>query len=586
MITIRNHTFSTYDNDIRALVNAFYPGVPIQFGTEQVTESGRAAETEIFLDIDSLKCEMEPIGESGAGRDSGIITARFAEKTQLKKALYQRLSAQTGRSLPWGTLTGIRPVRILEMLEQQGLTPKETDSRLRERFLISPDKIRLMKDIYRTEQEVLSRIDYRNTCSLYIGIPFCPTRCLYCSFTSNPIDLWADRVDLYVECLKREMQTLAAQREMQREIQATGARQNMQQEMQTLAARRADAGTHRDRSGFIPALPISTVYIGGGTPTALTAAQLDRLLTEMEEIFYIYGNAGAAAAQPVRLGDSIRPIYPVQTEESECAGAAAAPEYLPHQEYPANPDDSGKYPLAELTVEAGRPDSITEEKLRVLKAHRVGRISINPQTFQQKTLDLIGRRHTVEETVRAYELARRLGFDNINMDLIMGLPGENLKDVEMTLAKVRELQPDNLTVHTLAVKRAARLSTEQKAWGGIERKGSSPDAGEASEIACMTELGAECAAELGMHPYYLYRQKNMAGNQENVGYAKPGKESLYNILMMEEKHSVYGLGAGSSTKEVIYADREAVRPDGRKKVIRSDNPKSLKDYAAHFGITL
>ena len=547
MITIRNHTFSTYDNDIRALVNAFYPGVPIQFGTEQVTESGRAAETEIFLDIDSLKCEMEPIGESGAGRDSGIITARFAEKTQLKKALYQRLSAQTGRSLPWGTLTGIRPVRILEMLGQQGLTPAEADSRLREQFLISADKIRLMKDIYRTEQEVLSRIDYRNTCSLYIGIPFCPTRCLYCSFTSNPIDLWADRVDLYVECLKREMQTLAAQREMQREIQATGARQNMQQEMQTLAAQHADAGTHRDRSGFIPALPISTVYIGGGTPTALTAAQLDRLLTEMEEIFYIYGNAGAAAAQP---------------------------------------DVAGKTPLAELTVEAGRPDSITEEKLRVLEAHSVGRISINPQTFQQKTLDLIGRRHTVEETVRAYELARRLGFDNINMDLIMGLPGENLKDVEMTLAKVRELQPDNLTVHTLAVKRAARLSTEQKAWGGIERKGSSPDAGEASEIACMTELGAECAAELGMHPYYLYRQKNMAGNQENVGYAKPGKESLYNILMMEEKHSVYGLGAGSSTKEVIYADREAVRPDGRKKVIRSDNPKSLKDYAAHFGITL
>ncbi|MBQ8934630.1 MAG: coproporphyrinogen dehydrogenase HemZ [Lachnospiraceae bacterium] len=521
MITIRNHTFSTYDNDIRALVNAFYPGVPIQFGTEQVTESGRAAETEIFLDIDSLKCEMGPIGESGAGRDSGIITARFAEKTQLKKALYQRLSAQTGRSLPWGTLTGIRPVRILEMLEQQGLTPAEADSRLREQFLISADKIRLMKDIYRTEQEVLSRIDYRNTCSLYIGIPFCPTRCLYCSFTSNPIDLWADRVDLYVECLKREMQTLAAQH--------------------------ADAGTHRDRSGFIPALPISTVYIGGGTPTALTAAQLDRLLTEMEEIFCIYGNEGAAAAQP---------------------------------------DVAGKTPLAELTVEAGRPDSITEEKLRVLKAHRVGRISINPQTFQQKTLDLIGRRHTVEETVRAYELARRLGFDNINMDLIMGLPGENLKDVEMTLAKVRELQPDNLTVHTLAVKRAARLSTEQKAWGGIERKGSSPDAGEASEIACMTELGAECAAELGMHQYYLYRQKNMAGNQENVGYAKPGKESLYNILMMEEKHSVYGLGAGSSTKEVIYADREAVRPDGRKKVIRSDNPKSLKDYAAHFGITL
>lgn len=232
----------------------------------------------------------------------------------------------------------------------------------------------------------------------------------------------------------------------------------------------------------------------------------------------------------------------------------------------------------EYTVEAGRPDSITGAKLDIIKAHGVHRISVNPQSFNQKTLDLIGRRHTVRETIEAYELARSMGFDNINMDIIMGLPGEDIDDVRHTLKLIEELRPDSLTVHALAVKRASRLSTEGKAYTGLERKGIALDAADAAELAEMTRLGAECADRLGLHPYYLYRQKNMAGNQDNVGYAAEGKECLYNILMMEEKHTVYGIGAGASTKTVVQDTAELGLRHGVRKVIRSENVKSLTEY--------
>ena len=235
----------------------------------------------------------------------------------------------------------------------------------------------------------------------------------------------------------------------------------------------------------------------------------------------------------------------------------------------------------EYTIEAGRPDSINAAKLDIIKAHGAKRISVNPQSFNQKTLDAIGRRHTVKETIAAYELARSMGFDNINMDIIMGLPGENLDDVKHTLKVIEELRPDSLTVHALAVKRASRLSTEGKAWGGISRKGSSPDSREADELAEMTELGAECARRLNMHPYYLYRQKNMAGNQDNVGYALTGKECIYNILMMEEKHSVYGIGAGASTKLVLHKAEDNFAQNDKKRIIRTENVKNLNDYLVY-----
>jgi oxygen-independent coproporphyrinogen-3 oxidase len=248
---------------------------------------------------------------------------------------------------------------------------------------------------------------------------------------------------------------------------------------------------------------LDSVYVGGGTPTTLEPAQLDKLLGRLKELF----------------------------------------------------DFST---VKEFTVEAGRADSITREKLEVLYKHGVGRISVNPQTMKQETLNIIGRKASVEQTLEAYKLAREVGFDNINMDLILGLPGEVEEDVQNTIDRVVELDPDSLTVHSLAIKRASRLSQ----W--IQENGVSTlnNTDETMRIA------AEGARKLGMDPYYLYRQKNMSGNFENVGYAKPGKLGLYNILIMEEKQTIVALGAGSITKLVL--------PDGR--IERCDNVKDVALY--------
>jgi oxygen-independent coproporphyrinogen-3 oxidase len=229
-----------------------------------------------------------------------------------------------------------------------------------------------------------------------------------------------------------------------------------------------------------------TIYVGGGTPTALSAQELEVLL------------------------EGLRKRFPVDS-------------------------------ALEFTVEAGRPDSITKEKLQVLKDMDVTRISVNPQTFSQKTLDLIGRRHTVEETVESFELARSMGFDNINMDLIMGLPGETEEDVRHTLSEVKRLSPEDITVHSLALKRASRLKIEWDSYRKFQMKNT-------TEQMALTE--AACRS-MGRFPYYLYRQKNMAGNLENVGWCRPGHEGLYNILIMEEKQTIVGCGAGTTTR-VIY----------------------------------
>ena len=235
---------------------------------------------------------------------------------------------------------------------------------------------------------------------------------------------------------------------------------------------------------------LDTVYIGGGTPTTLEPYQLERLMTKLEECFD-----------------------------------------MEH--------------ILEYTVEAGRPDSITREKLQVLKNHHVSRISINPQTMNQKTLDLIGRRHTVEETKAAFFMAREMGFDNINMDLIVGLPGEEKEEVEQTMKEVTLLDPDSITVHSLALKRAARLTMFKDQYQEMTFT---------NNMAIM-DMTAQYALKSGMFPYYLYRQKNMTGNFENVGYAKEGKEGIYNILIMEEVQSILALGAGASTKMVLASDK-------------------------------
>ena len=254
---------------------------------------------------------------------------------------------------------------------------------------------------------------------------------------------------------------------------------------------------------------LNSIYIGGGTPTTLNPAQLDRLIRKIKYSFDL----------------------------QHCV---------------------------EFTVEAGRPDSITREKLAVLRKHNIDRISINPQTMKQETLDLIGRHHTVEQIRESFQMARELGFDNINMDLIMGLPQESLEDVRNTMEEMKAMEPDNITIHSLAVKRAARLTIFKDDYKDMQMVNTQEH----------MDLCAEYCSSMGLSPYYLYRQKGMAGNMENVGYAKDGKAGVYNILIMEEKQTIMALGAGATTKFVL-PERN---PDGSQRIERVENVKDVKNY--------
>ncbi len=373
---------------------------------------------------------------------------RARQKSDMKQRLYRQLVSQTGILLPWGTLTGIRPVKLVSGFLREGMSREEAGRQMKEVYLVGEEKTKLALQIAEEEREILRDIDYKDGYSLYIGIPFCPTTCLYCSFTSYPMNKWAPRMGEYLDTLFQEIDWTA----------------------------RRFAGKK-----------LNTIYIGGGTPTSLSPELLDRLLDKI------------------------------------CASFS-----LSH--------------LREFTVEGGRPDSITAEKLKVFKKYPVTRISINPQTMKEDTLRLIGRRHSVEDVCHAFYMARELEFDNINMDIILGLPEETLEDVRETLRRIEEMNPESLTVHSLAVKRASRLK--------MEAEGTVVAGGSQKESETMMEVASLGAGRMNMVPYYLYRQKNMAGNLENVGYARKGKAGIYNILIMEEVQNIIALGAGTVSKVV------------------------------------
>jgi len=450
--------------DIHSLIKAFYPaqdvkvfvegekeltsdaGLPaffVRFAEESITAGYNCGPQSYFYACNTNKLERSEV------------------KNSLKQLLYGMLSELTGQKLPWGTLTGIRPTKIAMQLLEEGKSEDEIRSYMQDTYLASAEKTELSIDIAKREQEILADIHYEDGYSLYIGIPFCPTTCLYCSFTSYPICAWKNRVSEYLAAMEKEIDFVKE--------------------------------ACRDRI-------LDSVYIGGGTPTTLEADELERLLSKVRESF----------------------------------------------------DFSH---VQEFTVEAGRADSITKEKLEVLKKYGVTRISVNPQTMKDETLRMIGRRHTVEQVIEAYKLAREIGFDNINMDLILGLPGEDEADVANTIERVKELDPDSLTVHSLAVKRASRLAQ----W--IQDNGIST----LNNTDQTMEIAAAGAKAMGMEPYYLYRQKNMSGNFENVGYAKPGKAGIYNILIMEEKESIMAIGAGTISK-VVFGDGRIERCDNVKDV--------------------
>lgn len=466
-----------YGYDIHSMMKAFYPDRNIRCVTADRMRDDGIGEDELFAGVrqDEKGAAISVEGKEYTWKFNGVYDSMSKlYKDGFHVFMYKALSEHTGKKLPWGNLIGIRPTKIAYSMLEEGRNDSEIIDFYKNKHFVSDKKANLGLEIAAREKEILERIahepngedihGYTKGYSLYIGIPFCPTTCLYCSFTSFPIAGYRKMVEDYIDCVIREMEFI---------------------------------------SKFYADKILDSVYIGGGTPTTLEPEQLDRLITNLKSLF-----------------------------------------------------DFGT--VKEFTVEAGRADSITEEKLKVLYRHGVSRISVNPQTMKQETLDIIGRRASVEQTVEAYKLARSVGFDNINMDLILGLPGETAEDVKRTAERVVELAPDSLTVHSLAVKRASRLNQ----W--IQENGISMlnNTDETMDIA------AEAAERLGMKPYYLYRQKNMSGNFENVGYAMPGKYGLYNILIMEEKQTILALGAGTITKRVY--------PNGR--IERCDNVKDVALY--------
>lgn len=432
---------SGFSYDVHSLVSAFYPGTKVTvIPPEDDTPEDFNVCVDTFADCD-----------------------RTAVKNHLKRTLYRELKGKTGRDLPWGTLTGIRPTKIPMKMIREGKSDSDIRSYLRNEYYCSEEKADLSIRIAHKERAVIDSLS-EDGFSLYVGIPFCPTTCMYCSFTSYPIASWKDHTGEYLDAVKKEIDFFA---------------------------------------GYYEGRRIDSIYVGGGTPTTLSPDELSDLIGYIKKSFDVSS-------------------------------------------------------LKELTVEAGRPDSITKEKLDAIKASGCGRISINPQTMNDKTLKIIGRRHTTDEVYAAYELARSAGFTNINMDLIFGLPGEKEEEVACTLSKIKELSPDSVTIHSMAIKRAAKMAeflSEHEELSGIN----TPE---------MMNMAGECAASIGLEPYYLYRQKNMSGNFENIGYARCGSEGIYNIAIMEEVSDIAAVGAGTISKRVF--------PDGR--IERCDNVKDVRLY--------
>ncbi len=435
-----------YPNDKYIKTDEIQDGITLLSGLEN-TE----AYAELYID-----------GELKARRSEA---AESSDRREIKRALglCAALALKTARNIPldWGILTGVRPAKLVSEAWNEGYDTDEIRDIFGRKYLVSPKKLELMIRVAEQERNIVE--NGIGKISIYIGIPFCPTRCLYCSFTSYPLERYKSRVDEYIDALIKEMGFVSA---------------------------------------YAAGNEVESLYIGGGTPTSLTEEQLERLLCAVEK-------------------------------------------YL-------------KIP-AEFTVEAGRPDTVTLEKLRILKEHNVSRISINPQTLNDGTLRLIGREHTSAQFFEAFELARKAGHEHINTDIILGLPGEKEREVTNTMKGLEELSPESITVHTLAVKRASRLKETLESY----------DMADYALMERLLNIAGEYTEKMGMIPYYMYRQKNMAGNFENVGWCREGCQCIYNVAIMEEKQSIIALGAGGSTKTV----------DPRtNRIERIFNVKSVDDY--------
>jgi len=383
------------------------------------------------------------------GNKISACTMPYENKRSLMLAIFRVLKEATGQPTPWGALTGVRPAKQVRIWLDEGQSEAEITNRLSQEYMLREDKIKLAIAVAHAEKKLKNKPGT----GIYVGIPFCPSRCLYCSFVVAQ-KAGADAHLRYLDALAKECANL-------------------------------------------PNDNVNTVYIGGGTPTTFSAKDFERLLQ------------------------------------------IAAP-FANNVEY---------------TVEAGRPDSISIEKLHLMKDYGVNRIAINPQTLCDTTLERIGRAHTSKNFYKAYEMAQQIGFNNINTDIIVGLPGESIEDIQNTMAGLKEINPPHITVHTLAIKRASFLK---------ERQAISSDFG---TIDIMLSIASNACADMGLLPYYMYRQKNTLGHFENVGWAKPGYESLYNVAMMAETQTVFAAGAGAVTK-ILEGDL----------ITRKFNPKNIEIY--------
>ncbi len=455
MISIKLNNLN-YRYDVYQIINLFYTMKDIKF-----VDSNE----DIGISIEDKQVVIYDNNE----QYSYLMAEDLNKKEAIKLAVIKYLKNKTGKNFPWGTLVGIRPSKIALALLNNGKSEADIIEYYNTHFNASSDKAKLCIEVAKIENKIINSDN--KIVSIYIGMPFCPTRCSYCSFASNPIAGCSSLVEPYLVALKKEIISI---------------------------------------SNFIDEknLEIESVYFGGGTPTSVDDIQFEYIMK------CIYEHLIADKA------------------------------------------------IKEFTVECGRPDSITLSKLNTMKKYKVHRISINPQTMNADTLRRIGRHHSADDVIVKYNMARSAGFDNINMDIIVGLNGEKLEHIERTCSEIYKLNPDSITIHGLSIKRASKLHEN------IINNGASEELSQA-EINKMYEKTAELSEALNMKPYYMYRQKNMFGNMENVGYAKASKEGVYNIQMIEEKQTIIAAGADAVSKVVFLKEN---------RIERFANVKDVKEY--------
>lgn len=472
-VYLEGHSF---EHEVFELIRLFFPDDDIEFidTLEVYREEGYLIQNYLLRDNFDFKT-FTNIYKDGEKLYSHLIPSinkidikkeniRKKIKNGIKKSIYNTLNEIRDVRVPWGILTGIRPVKIVNELMDLGLEKKEIYRILKDEYMLFSEKASLAIDIANKERKYICPVS-NNKFSLYVGIPFCPTRCLYCSFPSNSIKDVEDFIDDYTDKVIYEIKKVG---------------------------------------DILDDKVIDTVYIGGGTPSSIPVKNLDRIINAIYLTF-------------------------------------------------------GMENINEFTVEAGRPDTIDIELLNMLNENNIRRISINPQTMNDKTLKIIGRNHTSFDIVHAFYLARDVGFENINMDLIVGLPGEGSKEIKKTMEEIYKLKPDSLTVHTLAIKRGSKFRETLDEYVLNNQ----------SSIENMLDIAKEYANKIGLEPYYLYRQKQMLGNFENIGYSFPGKECIYNILMMEERQTIIAVGAGAVSK-IYFPDENRIE--------RVPNVKDLREY--------